>query len=139
MNVFLNKEYVFDVGKANFESEVLRSKRPVLAAFWATWSEPCQVLGPVLNDVMNACARSMKFVQINVDHHPDLSLWYGIDAIPTLLYFVDGVVQGRIVGTASKEAIVAELHLDFQASDTTSPIPEPCQEVRTQQEVNKQI
>ncbi len=136
MNIFLNKEYVFAVGTANFEAEVLRSKQPVLAAFWATWSQPCQVLGSVLNDIMNACTRSMKFVQINVDHHPDLSLWYGIESIPTLLYFVDGVVRGRIVGTASKATIIAELHLDTQNSDTTSPIAKPCQKERTQQKVN---
>lgn len=139
MNFFLNKEYVLDVGKDNFEAEVLRSKQPVLAAFWATWSQPCQVLGSVLNDIMNACVRSMKFVQIDVDRHPDLSLWYGIESIPTLLYFVDGVVRGRIVGTASKETIIAELHLDTQGNDTTFPIAKPCQEEQTQQKVNKQI
>ena len=67
------------------------------------------MLWPVLNQIMRASSGSVKFVQINSDDNPDLSLGYGIHSIPVLLYFVEGVVRARITGTASKEAILAKL------------------------------
>jgi len=109
MNGTRNEERLFEVGKANFESEVLGSKQPVLVVFCAPWSRACGVLQPVLNKVMRASSGSVKFVKINSDENPDLSLWYGIHSIPLLLYFVDGVARARITGTASKEAILARL------------------------------
>ena len=98
-----------EVGKTNFESEVLGSKQPVLVVFCAPWSKACRVLQPVLSKVMRASSGSVKFVKINSDDNPDLSLCYGIHSIPMLLYFVDGVVRARITGTASKEVILARL------------------------------
>jgi len=98
-----------EVGKTNFESEVLGSKQPVLVLFWAPWSRACRVLRPVLNQIMRTSTGGVKFVKINSDENPDLSLWYGIHSIPVLLYFIDRVVSARITGTASKEAILAKL------------------------------
>jgi len=109
-----------EVGKTNFESEVLGSKQPVLVLFWAPWSRACRVLRPVLNQIMRTSTGGVKFVKINSDENPDLSLWYGIHSIPVLLYFVDGVVSARITGTASKEAILAKLE-----SVTGMLIPQP--------------
>src|SRR5207249_3895768 len=97
------------VGKTNFGSEVLGSKQPVLVVFCAPWSKACRVLRPVLNQIIKSSSSSVKFVKINADDNPDLSLWYGIHSIPVLLFFVDGVVRARITGTASKEAILAKL------------------------------
>ena len=100
---------MLEVGKTNFESEVLGSRQPVLVVFWAPWSSACRVLRPVLNQIMRTSTGGVKFVKINADENPDLSLWYGIHSIPVLLYFVDGVVRARITGTASKEAILSKL------------------------------
>jgi len=104
-----NKAQPIEVGEANFESEVLESKQPVLVAFLAPWSRPCQVLGPVLDEVVTACAGSVKVTRINADDNPNLSMWYGIQSIPTLVYFVGARPRARMVGTASKEAILAQL------------------------------
>ena len=109
MNATRNKERALEVGKTNFGSEVLGSKQPVLVVFCAPWSKACRVLQPVLSKVMRASSGSVKFVKINSDDNPDLSLGYGIHSIPVLLYFVEGVVRARITGTASKEAILAKL------------------------------
>ena len=98
-----------EVGKANFDSEVLRSERPVLAVFWASWSPACRAAEPALNEVMREMSERVRQVKINADENPHLSLWYGIQSLPTLLYFVDGIVVARIVGAASKEAILAQL------------------------------
>ena len=112
---------VLEVGKANFQAEVLRSRRPVLVVFWAQWSSACRMAAPALNEVMRDISGRVKLVKINADENPNLSLWYGIQSIPTLLYFVDGVVVTRIVGSASKEAILAQLESSTR-NDGTLPI-----------------
>ena len=93
----------------DFKAEVLDSKQPVLVEFWAPWSRPCQVFDSVLQELTSACAGKLKVVKVNADDSLDLSLWYDIQSIPTLLYFVRGTPCLRIVGTATKEAILTKL------------------------------
>ena len=112
MNAHQNKlpnRPISEIGEANFESEVLRWKQPVLVAFSVAWSRPCRVLDTVLEEVAAACAGRVKVARINADDNPDLSLVWRIQSIPTLLHFVDGNLRAKIVGTASKEAILSKL------------------------------
>ena len=102
-------ELFSEVGKANFDSEVLCSQRPVLVVFWAPWSAASRAAEPVLNEVMKEIPGGVRLARINADENPHLGLWYGIQSLPTLLYFVGGAVHARIVGTASKEEILAQL------------------------------
>jgi len=102
------------VASSDFEASVLESKQPVLVEFWAPWSRACLVLDPVLRELADACAGKIKLVKVNADDSLDLSLCYEIQSVPTLLYFVRGNPCSRIVGTATKEAILARL----------KPIPE---------------
>ncbi len=94
---------------ANFDSEVLNSKQPVLVAFLTSWSRPCAILSPVLDEIAVELSDKLKVVRIDADTSLDLSLWYDIQSIPTLLYFVSGNVRVKIVGTATKEAILSKL------------------------------
>jgi thioredoxin 1 len=103
------KAQIVEIGETNFESEVLRSKEPVMVAFSAPWSRPCHIIRLVVDEVASACAGRVKVLRVNVDDHPDLGAWYDIQSIPTLLCFVSGKVCVRIVGTASKEAILSKL------------------------------
>ena len=100
---------IVEIGEANFHSEVVQSKVPVLVGFLAPWSQPFQVLRPVLDEVGTACAGSVKVAWVDADDNPHLSMWYRIQSIPTLLYFVDGRPRARVVGTASKERILSQL------------------------------
>jgi thioredoxin 1 len=109
MNSSQDNSLTVEIGEADFEAEVLKSKQPVLVAFWAPWSRPCQVLKPVLDEVAAACAGKVKVVTINADDNPGLGVEYEIQSIPLLLCFVEGVEQARIVGTASKEAVLSRL------------------------------
>jgi thioredoxin 1 len=102
----------------NFESEVLNSKKPVLVAFGSPWSHPWRVFEITLNEVATECEGRAKVVKINADDNPDLSLWYDIQFIPTLLYFVGGCARARLVGTASKEAILSKLAAVAPANPT---------------------
>ena len=112
---------IIEIGEANFESEVLRWKQPVLVAFSAAWSRPCQILDSVLEEVATACAGRVKVVKLNADNHPELSFVWKIQSIPTLLYFIDGNLRARIVGTASKEAILSKLRAISAAGDSKTP------------------
>jgi thioredoxin 1 len=100
---------ILEINEPDFETEVLKSNQPVLVCFWAGWSQPCRRLAGVLNEVAAECNGRAKVVKVNVDDNPQLGMWYGIHSIPTLLRFVNGEVGGRIVGTASKERILATL------------------------------
>lgn len=97
------------VDSSQFETDVLRSGLPVLVAFWTPWSRPCEVMRPVVEAVSREGSDFLKVVAVNADDHPDLSLIYGIESIPTLLLFVNGISRGRIVGTASKQAVLAKV------------------------------
>ncbi len=97
------------IAAEDFKAEVLESNQPVLVEFWAPWSRPCQVFDSVLRELAGACAGKVKVVKVNADDSLDLSLWYDIQSVPTLLCFVRGNPGLRIVGTATKEAILAKL------------------------------
>jgi thioredoxin 1 len=109
MNSNENEVLIVEIGEANFYSEVVQSKQPVLVGFLAPWSQPFQVLRPVLDELVTASAGSVKVAWINADDNPNLSTWYRIQSIPTLLYFVDGRPRARVVGAASKKGILSQL------------------------------
>jgi thioredoxin 1 len=119
MNATKNQASFIAVGDADFKSEVLQSAEPVLALFWAPWSRPCQMMESVLADVA-ACAESVKFVKVNADDCPHLSLWYGVQFIPTLLHFVRGGLRERFVGTATKDVILSLLRRGNDVGGTVS-------------------
>jgi thioredoxin len=93
---------------SDFVAEVLASKQPVLVAFSTSWSRACQVLDPVLQELAGAYGGKFKVLKVDADHCLDLSLCYEIQSVPTLIFFVGGKPCERIVGTASKEAILAK-------------------------------
>jgi thioredoxin-like negative regulator of GroEL len=120
MNTSEHMPPVSEVGEADFEAEVLRSKRPVIVAFCAEWSRPCQILEWELDQVAVACAPTARVVRVNADDNPDLSLWCDIQSIPTLLFFVDGSPRDKAVGTISREAILAKLRAVCDAASLRS-------------------
>src|SRR5882762_2563265 len=124
MNASQNKIPIVEIGEANFESEVLRWKQPVLVAFSAAWSRPCRILDSVLEEVAAARAGREKVVRINADNNPDLSPVWRIQSIPTLLYFIDGSLRPRIVGTASKEAILSKFRSVTDGGSNKSLTPD---------------
>lgn len=95
---------VIAVNKDNFEQEVLRSDKPVLADFWATWCGPCRMLSPLVEE-MSEVHPEMKFVKINVDEDMELAMAYRISAIPALKLFKGGEAVKESVGYHDREGL----------------------------------
>lgn len=119
MNTNPENARIVEADASSFEAEVLKSKQPVLVAFWAPWSQPCHILDSVLGEVAVACAGRVAVIKVNADDNPDLSMWYEIQSIPALLFFHESRLRAKIIGTASKEAILAKLQTII--SDSHSP------------------
>ena len=111
-------EHVKDVSDSNFESDVLKSDRPVLVDFWAQWCAPCRMLAPTVEAVAEKYEGSASVVKLNVDDNPAVSQRYGIKGIPTLILFKNGKEEERVVGATSKEAIsrMIDKHVGTAAS-----------------------
>lgn len=92
----------------NFDTEVLKSDKPILVDFWAPWCGPCQIMGPVL-DELSAELTAVKIGKLNVDEHPAIAQTYGIMSIPTMKVFKEGKVVKEFIGTKDKESLKQEL------------------------------
>ena len=99
---------VMNIGKNDFENEVIKSDKKVLVDFFASWCGPCRMLSPIISEIANE-RPDVKVVKINVDEEPELSAKYGIMSIPTLLVFEDGVVVDHLTGARPKSVILEML------------------------------
>ena len=75
---------------ANFDVEVLKSDKPVLVDFWAVWCGPCQMQGPIVEEVAKAMEGKAVVGKVNVDENPQSAGKYGVMSIPTLIIFKGG-------------------------------------------------
>ena len=98
-----------EINEANFELEVLKSTQPVLVDFWAEWCGPCKMLASVLEEIATEKSGRAKVAKVNVDESPALAQRFGIQAIPTLLYFAGGQLRHQTVGVAGKKKMVETL------------------------------
>lgn len=99
------EEQIINVLDDEFETEVLKSDKPVLVDFWATWCMPCRMQGEVLHEILPDIAGKAKVVKVNVDECEKTAIKYGISSIPTLMVFVGGEIKGKSVGLSSSAEI----------------------------------
>jgi thioredoxin 1 len=91
-------ENVKEFNDQNFEQEVLKSSEPVLVDFWAEWCMPCRMLTPTIEKIASAYSGKVKVGKLDTDANRDVSIKYGISAIPTVILFKDGQVAQKFVG-----------------------------------------
>ena len=92
---------------ANFENEVLNSDKSVLLDFYADWCGPCKMLAPVVHEIAEENAGTLKVGKINVDEQMELAMRFQVSSIPTLVVFKDGKAAAKSVGYRSKAEIAA--------------------------------
>ena len=89
----------------NFESEVIKSEKPVVVDFWAEWCGPCKAIAPSLEELSEKMSNKLKVVKINVDENPSTSQTYSIRSIPALMIFKDGEKISEKMGALPKSAL----------------------------------
>lgn len=95
--------------KQNFENEVIKSDKPVLVDFWATWCGPCRMIAPVISKIAEETDGRFKVGKVNVDEESELASMFRIMSIPTLMVFKDGKPVNTVVGLRSKADLLAML------------------------------
>lgn len=98
------------VTDANFQQEVLKSAIPVLVDFWAVWCGPCQMQGPIIEDIAKTMEGKIKVGKLNVDENPTTAQTYGVMSIPTLMIFKNGEVVKQMIGLQNKDLLVSEIN-----------------------------
>jgi thioredoxin 1 len=93
------------VNEEQFETEVLQANLPTLVDFWAPWCRPCQMLTPLLEELMVEYQGKMNFFKMNVDENTSSPAKFGVRGIPTMIIFKNGKVAGTKVGFITKSQI----------------------------------
>ena len=99
---------VITLTKENLEQEVLRSDKPVLVDFWASWCGPCRMVSPIVDEIAEERS-DIKVGKVNVDEQQMLAAQFSVMSIPTLLVFKNGQVVNQAVGARPKQQILALL------------------------------
>lgn len=100
---------VTTITSANFENEVIKSTKPVLVDFWASWCGPCRMLSPIIDEIAEE-QDAVKVCKVNVDENQDLASMFGVMSIPTLVYIKDGKIADKSIGYKPKAAIMQMLN-----------------------------
>ena len=96
-----------NITSLNFENEVLNADKPVLLDFYADWCGPRKMLAPVLHEIAEENADTLKVGKINVDEQMELAMRFQVSSIPMLVVFKDGKAVAKSVGYRPKSEIAA--------------------------------
>jgi thioredoxin 1 len=92
---------------AEFEAEVLKADKPVLAYFWAAWCGPCRLMAPIVDGLAAAHGDRIKVVKLEVDPNPEAVNRYQVEGVPALRLFNQGEVVESREGAISKQKLEA--------------------------------
>jgi thioredoxin 1 len=104
-------EYTTELNSQNFDSTLAETSAPVVVDFWAPWCGPCKAIAPILEDLAKEAGDKVKICKVNVDNNSELASRFSIRAIPTILIFKGGKLDGQIVGMTSKADLKGKIGL----------------------------
>ena len=99
-------ENVVHVNDDNFDQEVLQSDKPVLVDFWAEWCGPCKMIAPIIEQLADEYAGTIKVAKCDTEEASQVPSRYGIRGIPTVILFNGGQIVEQVVGAVPKDALV---------------------------------
>ena len=85
--------------------EIIRSDKPVLVDFFATWCGPCKMMTPILHEVKSAVGDKISIIKIDVDKAPQVAAEFGVQGVPTLILFQQGQVKWRQSGVVQAKEL----------------------------------
>jgi thioredoxin 1 len=94
-----------EVTDQNFEQSVLRSPLPVVVDFWASWCPPCRAIAPTIEQLAGEYTGRVTFAKLNADENPRTVMAYGVQGLPTLVFFKGGTEANRLVGAHPRHNI----------------------------------
>lgn len=89
----------------NFDTEVLKSDKPVFVDFFADWCGPCKMMSPVIEKLSDEFDGKIKVGKVNVDDYPELAEKYNVMSIPNMVFIKNGEVVDRVIGAIPKAAM----------------------------------
>ena len=98
-----------NVSDATFDTQVIQSEVPVLVDFWAGWCQPCLMLAPVVEELVQEYGPRIRLAKLDVDANPNIAGKFGVMSIPTLILFKGGQAVQRLVGFQPKSSLKAKL------------------------------
>ena len=105
----MSSDLIKHTSDASFDTDVLKSTKPVLVDYWAEWCGPCKAIAPILDEVSKTYDGRLQVAKMNVDENRDIPAKFGIRGIPTLMLFKDGQLAATKVGALSKAQLTAFL------------------------------
>jgi thioredoxin 1 len=99
-------ENIIQTSDGSFETDVIKSEKPVLLDFWAEWCGPCKMIGPLLDEIAEEFKDKLTVAKINIYENQNTPQKYAVRSIPTLMIFKDGNVHAQKMGALSKSQLV---------------------------------